>query len=1152
MKEPFQRKSETPTPRRRVKKAGTRRADAGAKKPRRRLPRVRGGKALARLNFFERQRQTGESDVAHKATPAVAVVSAGSTRSVGRRGTRGGAESPYLTAFAEKSHLARTAPAAPVEQAWRPLGPFSIPHGQTYGHGAGSRPPVAGRVVAVAIDPGNADHVLIGAAGGGVWESKDTGKTWQPRTDDQPSLSIGAVVFDPTNPLIAYAGTGEGDSQSLLGVGLLRSTDGGTTWTLHATAPFEGIGFYELIVDPLNGNHLLAATTVGLFESKDGGLLWTQRRAQITWDISMHPVVSGDANSTTEVFAACRDGLFRSTNGGTSWSHVSLPGMPSGLQRLEVRHAPSDGHVAYVWGAGNPQILDPVDSSPGDPVHMPTPYLWRRSVLGGGFTAQATPPDAQTGQAWYDWFAAVAPNNPDVLYLGGINVHRGVRSAGGTWTWTNIGAKGSGDSIHPDQHAIAFSPIDPNALIVGNDGGVYRSADAGVTWQSLNKGLNITEFEFLAQHPQFETWLLGGTQDNGTLRYEGEEVWFHVEDGDGGDCGANASSPYTCYHTFYGMGMERSTRGGAWGTWTWIGPDVPPADNYPNGALFYPPLDVNGAVVVQAGKTVYISSDSGTNWTTVSLPAAAGFASALSVATSSRIYVGTENGRIYRISLAGGSWSAPSLVGRPASGYVSDLLADPSNPNRLWVTYSSVAAGVMGGRVFRSDNAGASWQDVGAGLPSIALNAIELDPADTDTVFVAADVGVFRSPNAGLVWTAFSNGLPNALVKDLLFHAPSRLLRAATQSRGVWETHVDQATMPAVDIYLRDSTVDSGRMSPSPSGVPDPFTFGSQTFWWQCQDIKVDAPTFQKPVAADVDFEFFEDDHGVFAAGLTHENAQRNRTVRVFVQVHNRGIHAAVNVAVKVFFAASAVTLPDLPTGFWSGFPNNVVPGTSSWQQIGAHKVVARIEPGSARIIPFDWTVPGTAPANVSLLAVITADNDSISSTELNIGSLVTGSKKCGLKNMSIVNPQPAAGPLVRSVPLDVGATPGVKSWALELDRASASMIRGIVLSKRLSALAKKARLKSVRLRIEDKDELAKLTAGDRRLKRQLDTTRAYRPQAGAWLENIRLKANGVEPIVMLVDPQPRKRYGSIIQRADDGTVVGGFTLQAVANATSE
>ena len=232
------------------------------------------------------------------------------------------------------------------------------------------------------------------------------------------------------------------------------------------------------------------------------------------------------------------------------------------------------------------------------------------------------------------------------------------------------------------------------------------------------------------------------------------------------------------------------------------------------------------------------------------------------------------------------------------------------------------------------------------GLPSIALNAIELDPADTET-------GLRGCRRRGVPLGQRRPGVDGIQQRTAeragegpVFHAPSRLLRAATQSRGVWEIHVDQATMPAVDIYLRDSTVDSGRSSPSPSGVADPFTFGSQTFWWQCQDIKVDAPTFQKPVAADVDFELFEDDHGVFAAGLTHENAQRNRTVRVFVQVHNRGIHAAMNVAVKVFFAASAVTLPDLPTGFWSGFPNNVVPGASAWQQIGPHKVVAQYRTG--------------------------------------------------------------------------------------------------------------------------------------------------------------------------------------------------------------
>jgi len=252
-----------------ARKAGTRRAAKG-KPLRPYLPRVPGGKALARLHFFEGQREIEETDVQRKTPdkcstklsdgdgspathPGTRATARSSARTLASRGAQTDAVSPYLKAFAEKEHLDITAPAAPVEQGWRPLGPFSIPHGQTYGRGAGSRPPVAGRIVAVAVDPGNANHILIGAAGGGVWETKDGGQNWQPRTDDQPSLSIGAVAFNPGNPLIVYAGTGEGDSVSALGVGILRSTDGGTTWSLHARAPFEGIGFYDLVVDPLNG-----------------------------------------------------------------------------------------------------------------------------------------------------------------------------------------------------------------------------------------------------------------------------------------------------------------------------------------------------------------------------------------------------------------------------------------------------------------------------------------------------------------------------------------------------------------------------------------------------------------------------------------------------------------------------------------------------------------------------------------------------------------------------------------------------------------------------------------------------------------------------------------------------------------------------------
>ena len=1077
-----------------------------------------GGKALARLHQFELERNLEPSEVGFE-SPLKALVPPVGPPTGPRPQARGEKpeESPYLMAFQERE---RMAPAVPVPVGWRPLGPFSIPHGQTYGSGPGSRPSVSGRISAVAVDPGDANHILIGAAGGGLWETKDGGSTWQPRTDNQPSLAMGAIVFDPSNPAVVYAGTGEGDFFSRLGAGLLRSTDGGATWTLHAAAPFAGNGFYDLVVDPLNGNHLLAATTIGIYESTDGGAAWTQRRTQRTWDLSMHPVIPGDPNSTTEVFAACGDGLQRSTDGGATWSAVSLPGAPASYNRLEVCHAPSDGSVVYAYAAG-----------------AGVGFLWRRNTFGGDFASEAFPAGLSTNQAWYDWFAAVAPNNPDVLYLGAIDLHKGVRSPANTWTWTNISAKAAGDSIHPDQHHIAFSPVDPNVIFVGNDGGIYRSPDGGTSWKSLNKGLCITEFEYLAQHPQYEAWLIGGTQDNGTQRYEGSELWFHVADGDGGDCAVNAASPYTCYHSYYSMTLERSTSGGGWGSWTYIPPPVP--SNH--SSLFYPPLEVLNNVVVQAGQRVFISSDTGTTWTDVALPGNR-VASALAIPSVTRIYAGTTDGNVYYIDFVGGSWQAPVALTQPRVGFVSDLFVDPTNPNRLWATYSSMG----GSHVFRSDNGGTNWNDVSAGLPIIPVNAVAVDPANTNRVWVAADVGVYQSLDAGATWQNFNNLLPNALAKDLVFHAPSRLLRVATQSRGVWEIAVDAGTMQDVEVYLRDSVVDTGRLSPSPSGVADPFNLGAFTHWWECTDIKVDAPSYQTVGLGDVDFELFEDDHGVFFSGFLHENSQRNRTVRVFVQVHNRGLNPATNIAVKAFFADASVGLPNLPSGFWTNFPNNVLPAASPWQAIAPHKVIPTLEGGKAKVVGFEWAVPGTAADHTCLLAVLSADNDSISTTELNIGALVTNQKKCGLKNLHVVNPPPIIGPFSKIIKLHLWPYPSWKKFSLAL-QGNGAIVRGIVLSRHLVQFAQKAKLRKIDLTEDDRVELANLVRRFPKLRDKLDLTTAFQVQRkGMWLKSFELEKETSDVLVVLVNPRNRRGSCALIQQAEDGRVIGGFTLQVI------
>ena len=206
---------------------------------------------------------------------------------------------------------------------------------------------VIGRVSSIAVDPNDPKHLLLGAAGGGIWESADTGATWPPRTDQMPSLAIGAIAFDPTNPKRVYAGSGEGNFYANLGAGVYKSTDGGTTWTVSASAPFVGVGFYDLVVDPQTPTVLYAATTNGFYKSTNSGVSWSLKRAGRCWDISVHPTAG-----SVEILAAFADGLFVSTNGGNTFAAVALPAGPAGsLARLAVDRVTTAPTVAYAFGA---------------------------------------------------------------------------------------------------------------------------------------------------------------------------------------------------------------------------------------------------------------------------------------------------------------------------------------------------------------------------------------------------------------------------------------------------------------------------------------------------------------------------------------------------------------------------------------------------------------------------------------------------------------------------------------------------------------------------------------------------------------------------------------------------------------------------------
>jgi hypothetical protein len=172
--------------------------------------------------------------------------------------------------------------------------------------------------------------------------------------------------------------------------------------------------------------------------------------------------------------------------------------------------------------------------------------------------------------------------------------------------------------------------------------------------------------------------------------------------------------------------------------------------------------------------------------------------------------------------------------------------------------------------------------------------------------------------------------------------------------------------------------------------------------WWSSPDIKVDSARFQTVDLSDVDFEVFQNDRGVCATGLRDEKLRG--PTRIFVQVHNRGLTSANEVAVKVFYANASrgESLPRLPSGFWDDFPNNTVPAASLWQPVAPHQIVPSVESGRPQVAGFEWVSPDTM-GGVWLLAVVSATNDPVSSTEYDAAVLVTNSPKCAVKRVRVL-----------------------------------------------------------------------------------------------------------------------------------------------------
>ncbi|MGA2658443.1 MAG: immunoglobulin domain-containing protein [Verrucomicrobiota bacterium] len=688
---------------------------------------------------------------------------------------------------------------------WVNIGPAPIVNGQIAPAG-----PVTGRVLTIAVDPGNPARWLIGAAQGGVWETDDTGATWTPKTDAQASLAIGAVAFAPGNSQVVYVGTGEpnyGSQDAYAGAGMLKSTDGGSTWQLLGGALFQGQSFSSIIVNPASADLLLASTTgglagrgaeappatsaMGVFKSTDGGTTWVLELTGFSTDLKADP-----GNFNHQAAAASPDGntafgLYQSLDAGDDWTAINGPwNNLGGVGRMQLALAPSSPATLYVsvTDVGNPQSNTNYNRLLG---------IWRTDNAWSATPAwtRLPQPPGVGEQLWYDHVIGVDPANANTLYFGETPLWK----YNGT-TWQIIGAdydaNVNGRFFHPYQHALAWAGT---RLILGNDGGVWSTTDGGITFNNHNSNLAITQFYYGAAHPQTRSFAVGGSQDNGSEKWGGTNGWTIAGLGDGGEAAISPNDPDNKWVVSLDkVQIVRTTGAGQFSDEVFAAGQF----NLPNipfiGRLALAPT--NEDVLITATSLLIKSTDffsaanpdfyqdsPDLNSTITAL------AFAPSDLSGSTYAFCTLDGQL-QLTTTGNGYDAVNLnAGNGVPGrYITDVAFQPNDPNTLYVTLSGFDEGTPGkpGHVFKTANAlsgNPNWVNIS---PPVDLphNSIAVDPADPNTVYVGTDIGVWQTKDGGSTWTHMGpeTGMPNVAVFDLKIQAATGRVFAFTHGRSAF------------------------------------------------------------------------------------------------------------------------------------------------------------------------------------------------------------------------------------------------------------------------------------------------------------------------------------------------------------------------------
>jgi photosystem II stability/assembly factor-like uncharacterized protein len=687
---------------------------------------------------------------------------------------------------------------------WRNIGPFR-----------------GGRALAVTGIPGEPNTYWFGAVAGGIWKSSDGGVNWKPLFEHESTSSIGAIAVADSDHNVIYAGTGEACIRGNMsyGDGVFKSLDGGQSWKNIGLRDTQHIG--AVIIDPRDPNVAFVAalghaygpnSERGVFRTRDGGKTWDKVLYKDDHTGAIDVVF--DPNNANILFASLwqvmrtpysldsggpGSGLYKSTDGGTTWKRLEGNGLPDGIWgRIGVSVSGGDSSRVYAL----------IEAEKGG--------LYRSDDAGDHWI-RVNDDERYRQRAWYFTHIFADPKSIDTVYVLNTGLFR---STDGGKTFSLLPAP------HGDHHGLWIDPRDPNRLINGNDGGVTISVDGGRTWTRQNNQPTAQFYHVIADN-RFPYYLYGAQQDNSTIAIATRDTdewvisdkdWYDVG---GGEAGYIAPDPRDGNIVYAGDGGgvltrfdKRTEQAQSISPW--------PLDTSGRGAgelehrfqwtepVLLSPHDPD--MLYTAAEVIFKSTDHGMNWATISPDLTRNdkskqkpsggpitlditsveyydtvFAVAESPVQKDLIWAGTDDGLIQMTRDGGKNWTnvTPSNKLLPEWSLISLIDASPHDAGTAYAAVDRHKNDDLRPYIYKTSDFGKTWTKIATGIPDGAyVHAVRQDPKNKNLLYAGTELGVYVSFDDGARWQPLQLNLPTTPITDLIIKDDD--LAVATNGRSFW------------------------------------------------------------------------------------------------------------------------------------------------------------------------------------------------------------------------------------------------------------------------------------------------------------------------------------------------------------------------------